>query len=218
MKPFNKLAALCILLWLLIVADGAIVLGAPNDDKEKKVPGRTTTWSIAPGPSSIKFKVQHLLLLEVEGRFKRFYGKVITQNQDFSIVRIESHIPVNSIYTGNQDRDGHLQEEDFFFVDQFPEINFKSNSITKTGEQTFKIKGDLTIRGITNPIELVAEFGGQRVIANGATCADFTASGVLNRFDYGLKWNGLSEAGGVLVGENVEIILKIRLVKESFDQ
>jgi len=220
MKPFNKLAALGILLWLLMVVDGAIVLGSTkdgNDGKEEEVSG-LTTWSIAPGRSSIKFKVQHLLLFEVEGKFKKFYGKVITQNQDFSIVRIESHIAVNSIYTGNRDRDAHLLEEEFFFVDQFPEISFKSNSITKTGEQTFKVKGDLTIRGVTKPIELVVECGGKKVISNGAICADFTASGMLNRFDYGLKWNSFTEAGGALVGEMVEIILKVRLVKEGFNQ
>ena len=220
MKPFNKLAALGILLWLFMVVDGAIVLGSKkdgNDGKDEEVSG-LTTWSIAPGRSSIKFKVQHFLLFEVEGKFKKVYGKVITQNQDFSIVRIESYIPVNSIYTGNQDRDAHLLEEDFFYVDQFPEISFKSYSITKTGEQTFKIKGHLTIRGVTKLIELEAECGGKKVISNGTICADFTASGMLSRFDYGLKWNSFTEAGGALVGENVEIILKIRLVKEGFNQ
>jgi len=103
-------------------------------------------------------------------------------------------------------------------VDQYPEISFKSSSITKTGAQTFKIKGLLTIRGVTKPIELVAECGGKKVISNGTICADFTASGMLSRFDYGLKWNSFTEAGGALVGENVEIILKIRLVKEGFNQ
>ena len=214
MKPFNNLAALGILLGLLIVSDGAIALGSPNDGKEEKGSG-LTTWSIASGRSSIKFKVQHLLLFEVEGRFKRFYGKVITKNQDFSIVQIESYIPVKSIYTGNEDRDAHLQQEDFFYGDEFPEISFKSNSITTTGEKTFKIKGYLTMRGVTKPIELEAEYGGQKVISNGDTCADFTVSGVLNRSDYGLKWNSLTEAGGALVGETVEITLKVRLVKED---
>ena len=218
MKPFNKLAAFGILLWLFMVVDGVMVLGSPNDRNDGEEVSGLTTWSIVPGRSSIKFKVQHLLLFEVEGKFKNVYGKVITQNKDFSIVRIESHIPVNSIYTGNQDRDAHLLEEDFFYVDQFPEISFKSYSITKTGKQTFKIKGHLTIRGVTKPIELEAECSGKKVISNGMICANFTASGMLSRFDYGLKWNSFTEAGGALVGEMVEIILKIRLVKEDFNQ
>jgi len=129
MKPFKNLAAFGILLWLLMVTDGAIALGFPNDGKEEKVSG-LTTWRIASGRSCIKFKVQHLLLFEVEGKFKRFEGKVITKNQDFSIVGIDSRIQVNSIYTGNQDRDAHLLEEDFFYVNQFPEISFQFNSIS----------------------------------------------------------------------------------------
>ena len=177
-------------------------------------PSEQTTWRMAPGRSFIKFKVKHLLLLNVEGKFRKFDGKVVTQNRDFSIVQIEGSIPVNSIYTGNQDRDRHLLEEDFFYVDQFPEISFKSKSIHKTDEQTYKIEGDLTIRGITKPIQLEGKYSGMKVISSGKILAEFTAYGSLNRSDYGLRWNTITEAGA-LVGETVEIILNATLIKEN---
>ena len=174
-----------------------------------------TTWRMAPGRSSIEFKVKHLLFLNVEGKFRKFEGKVVTENRDFSIVQIECFIPVNSIYTGNQDRDKHLLEEDFFYLDRFPEISFKSKSILKTGENTYKIEGDLTIRGITIPIQLKGKYGGQKVISSGKTLAEFTAYGSLNRNEFGLTWNTVTEAGGALVGETVEIIINATLIKED---
>lgn len=174
-----------------------------------------TTWKIAPGRSSVKFKVKHLLLFNVEGKFKKFEGKVVTQDKDFTNAQIEAVIESNSIHTGNRDRDKDLQGEHFFYTSEFERITFKSKSIAKIGEDDYKIIGDLTIRDTTKTIELIAEFTGLKELANGKSRADFIATGTLNRLDYGLKWNEFLETGKAIVGETVEIILKIALLKED---
>ena len=174
-----------------------------------------TAWQVAPGRSSINFKVKHLVLFHVKGKFRKFEGKVVTPDENFANAHIEATIRVNSIYTGNRDRDRHLLGEDFFCADEFPEIIFKSKSTVKTGENTYKITGDLTIRGITKPIELKAKYGGQKKLSSGQARVDFKATGSLNRFDYGLRWNEVMETGKAVVGKTVEITLKIALLKEN---
>ena len=174
-----------------------------------------TTWRVAPGRSSINFKVSHFIFFDVEGRFRRFEGKVQTSRGDFADARIEAKIQAGSIYTGNLDRDKDLVGEEFFDASKFPKIAFKSNTVSKApGENTYRINGDLTIKGITKPIVLTAKFEGRKILSDGSTRVDFTANGLLNRFDYGLKWNEFTEAGGAIVGEIVEINLKIALLAE----
>ncbi len=172
-----------------------------------------TTWRVAPGRSSINFKVAHLIVFEVEGRFRKFEGTVQAPRGDLSDARIELKIQAGSIYTGNQDRDKHLVGEEFFDASKFPEIAFRSNTVSKlAGENNYRINGDLTIKGITRTIDLAAKFKGRKLLSDGSECVDFVANGVLSRFDYGLKWNELTEAGGAIVGEIVEIKLKISLL------
>lgn len=174
-----------------------------------------TKWRIAPGRSSINFKVAHLIFFDVKGRFRKFEGTVQTPGGDFSDARIEAKIQAGSIYTGNQDRDKHLVGEEFFDASKFPEIAFKSNTVSKSaGEKNYRINGDLTIKGITRTIDLTAKFEGRRLLSDGIECVDFIANGLLNRFDYGLKWNELTDAGSAIVGETVEIRLKIALLAE----
>ena len=171
-----------------------------------------TTWQVAPGRSTISFKVRHLILFEVEGKFKKFNGTVVTKKDEFSDARIDVTIPVSSIYTGNKDRDNNLQDEDFFYAERYPTIRFTSGACIKTGEDTYRINGKLTIRDVTCPIELTAVFKSRKDISGGRTRVDFTATGSVNRFDYGLRWNELLEVGKPLIGETVEIILKIALL------
>lgn len=172
-----------------------------------------TIWHIAPGRSSFNFEVKHLLFFKVEGKFKKFEGKVVTQDGDFANASFDGKIQVSSIYTGNQDRDNHLLSEDFFCADKFPEIIFKCKSSVKTGENTYKIIGDLTMRGITKPINLTAKYEGQKKLSNGKTRVDLTFTGSLNRFDYELKWNEIIESGKAIVGKMVEIRLNVVLFK-----
>ena len=174
-----------------------------------------TTWQVASGPSSVTFKVQHLLFSQIEGAFKNYRGHVITPNADFSDALIEAVIPVNSIYTGHRARDSDLLGEDFFDAAHYPEIRFKSNAFEKTGEHTYKIIGALTIRGVTRTIELLARCTDPRSISGGRTRVDFTAHGSINRYDYGLRWNEIVGADQLLMGKTVEITLNIALIKES---
>ena len=173
------------------------------------------SWQLAPGRTSIEFKIKHLVVMEVKGKFKKFEGNIVTTNQDFSTALVEVSIPVASIHTGNQDRDTHLLGDGFFGADEYPHITFTSTEFIKTGEDTYTISGNLTIRDVTRPIELSADYSGQKLISGGKTRADFAITGSLNRFDYGLRWNEVSEAGRVLVGETVTLTMNIALIEED---
>ena len=175
-----------------------------------------TVWQIAPGRSKIQFKVRHLVFLEVEGRFKKFQGQVITPKETFVDSKMEMKINVDSIYTGIDDRDKHLLSADFFNKEEYPEITFTSKSVEKLDgidiKGRYKISGDLTMRGVTKPIVLDAVCDRIKVLPNGKTRIDLKAKGSLNRFDYKLEWNEMVEKSKAIVGENVDIDLKIALL------
>lgn len=173
-----------------------------------------TTWQVAPGRSSVNFKVKHLLFSHVDGRFKKFEGSMVTPSEDLSGAQLEATIHTGSIYTGNQDRDKHLNSVEFFSSDIFPKITFKSKKFVRTDAETYKILGELTIRGVTKPVVLTAKYEGQKTLKNGKQRLDFVAAGEVNRFDYDLKWNEFMESGGgAIVGDMVEIELDIALFK-----
>ena len=172
-----------------------------------------TIWHIAQGRSSVNFIASHLIFLRVEGRFKKFEGKVVIRDKDFANAKIDVKIQVSSIYTGNRDRDTNLLGEDFFYAKKFPEIIFKGKSLVKTNENTYKIIGELTMRGITRPIILTAKYESQKKLSNGKRRVDLTATGLLNRFDYGLKWNEIMEGGKAVVGKIIEITLNVVLLE-----
>ncbi len=172
------------------------------------------TWRVDPGPSSVEFSVRHLIFSTVDGSFGRFSGRVVTPNDDFAGGTITTAIRVDSIYTRHPDRDRELQGEEFFWAEKYPEILFRSTSVRRTAGRSYEVKGELTIRGVTRPIVLEAELEGQRTISMGRQRADFRITGSLNRYDYGLKWNEIVEAGGALVGEMVDIELDVALIRE----
>lgn len=175
---------------------------------------QTTRWTFDRSHSNIKFNVQHMLISEVTGYFKDYEGKVETQGDDFENAKIEFSASVASINTDNEKRDAHLKGDDFFNADKFPLMSFKSKSFTKAGEGKYKLVGDLTIRDVTKQVELDVTSGGIAK-AWGMTKAGFRIKGVINRFDYGLKWNALTEAGGWVVGPNVEIDCNVELDKQK---
>ncbi len=175
-----------------------------------------TTWQLAPGRSKLGFRVKHMVFLDVEGRFKKFEGRVIAPGDDLTQARMHVTIAADSVYTGISDRDRHLVGEDFFNTAQFPEITFTSREVIKMddpGEECYKIIGDLTVRGVTKPIVLMARCVSMKKLPNGKTRMDLVATGTLNRFDYQLQWNELLETGKAIVGENVNLDLKIALMK-----
>ena len=175
-----------------------------------------TVWTIAPGRSSIGFKVKHMVFSEVQGKFNRIEGSVVTLREDLDNARMEAVIPVASIYTGIRDRDQHLHSEDFFHVNAYPNITFRSTAVLKLPEKDrYKIIGDLTIRGVTRMVELTAIIKEKKVLSDGKVRMDFVANGQVNRYDFGLRWNEILETGGALVSDTVEINLNIALLNEG---
>lgn len=164
-----------------------------------------TTWKIDPSHSEINFKVKHLVVSTVTGHFSKFDASIKTNKEDFSDAKINFEADINSIDTRNEQRDGHLKSADFFDAEKHPKMTFVSKLIKKISDQEMKVIGDLTICGITKEITLdviyngkVAGFGGKEVVGFEVYCK-------LNRFDFGLQWNALTEAGGVVVSNEVKI-------------
>ena len=172
-----------------------------------------TTWQVARGPSNVGFKVSHLVFSEVEGRFTRFAGSVDLPGDQLEAARIEAEIDASSIRTGHKDRDEHLRSDEFFAVEEFPRIRFVSREVKRTGEDSYDIVGDLTIRDVTREIVLAAKSMGRRDTPSGPRL-DFEAVGALNRKEYGLRWNQIWD-GQMLLGDEVEIRLQICLVEAA---
>lgn len=172
-----------------------------------------TTWIIDPTHSSVQFEVSHLTVSSVSGLFTAYSGTVTSKKSDFEDAKVNVTIEAASISTNNLERDKHLKDAEFFDVEKYPEIKFKSTDFKSIGENKYRITGDLTIRDVTKPVTLDADFGGIVSISNKKK-AGFTARGTINRFDYGLKWNDALDNGGLIVGEKVDIILKLEMVKQ----
>lgn len=171
------------------------------------------TWTLDPTHSKVQFTVRHMVISEVPGNFKTFDFNIDSPKDDFSDSTVELKIHVDSIDTGVSDRDNHLRSADFFDVQKYPYITFKSKSFKKLKDEKYKLVGDLTIRNVTNEIELDVLYNGQ--IADpfgGKHRAGFKVMGTLNRFDYDLKWNMLIETGGAVVAKNINIVCDIELV------
>lgn len=175
----------------------------------------TTKWAIDPAHSEIEFKVKHLMISTVTGKFGSFHAEAETTSDDFSNASIRFHADVNSISTGNEQRDGHLKSDDFFNAEQFPTLNFVSTSFTKKSETTYALVGHLTIRDITKTVELAVEFNGIMSDPYGNTKAGFELSGKINRKDFNLKWSATTEAGSIVVSDEVKLVCNIQLVKQA---
>ncbi len=172
------------------------------------------TWAIDATHSNMNFTVSHLVISRVTGSFEKYKGTIENVEDDFTSARVHFSIDPASINTRNEDRDNHLRSDDFFNADQYPEISFTSTSITETGENRFKIQGDLTIRDITREITFEARLGGTAVDGYGNTKLGLEIRGSLNRFDYNLKWNQLTEAGGMTVGKEVDINGQLQFARQ----
>ena len=172
-----------------------------------------STWKVERGPSAVGFSVSHLVFSEVDGRFTRFSGSVELPGDDFEQARIQADIQASSIRTGHRDRDTHLKSDEFLYAEAFPTIRFVSRSVVHKGGDAYEIVGDLTIRDVTHEIVLAATSMGRRDTSAGPRL-DFMATGKLNRYDYGLRWNKLWD-GSALLGEEVEISLKVCLVESE---
>jgi len=175
----------------------------------------STVWKIDPIHSEIQFKVKHLVISTVTGEFTRFDATAEADGDDFEGSDVTFEADVTSVTTRNEQRDQHLLSDDFFNAEKYPKIVFKSTSLTKKGEDSYKLVGDLTIRDITKPVELDVEYGGTVQDPYGNTKAGFEVTGEINRKEFGLKWNGVTEAGNVLVSDKVTLQLSVQFAKQA---
>jgi polyisoprenoid-binding protein YceI len=176
---------------------------------------QASVWKQDNAHSRVNFSVTHMVISEVTGGFKEFDVTLTQGKDDFSGSSLEATIKTASINTENEMRDKHLRSDDFLNAEKFPAITFKSTSFEKTGENTFKITGDLTIRDVTKPVVLEAKYLGQVADGRGGTKAGFKATGSINRFDYGVKWNKAIEAGGLIVSDKVDLTFLMELQKQK---
>ncbi len=175
----------------------------------------TNRWDIDVGHSAIHFWVRHMVISKVHGRFARWSGAIELDPQDLSRSSVEVKIDAASIDTQVADRDAHLRSPDFLDVAKYPELTFRSRRVEKGGGSGLRITGDLTLHGVTREVTLEAEFAGTGKDPWGNERAGFSAKTSLDRKDYGLAWNAALEAGGVLVGEKVEISIELEAVKKA---
>lgn len=167
-------------------------------------------YDFDPSHTQIGFVARHMLVTNVRGQFNKFSGHIMLDGQDVTRSSAEVTIEVTSVDTGNERRDNHLRSADFFEVEKFPSMTFKSRKVEKRGDQLI-MTGDLTIRDVTKQVEIpfeltgpVAQRGRKRIGAEGTL--------KINRFDYGLKWNQAVETGGLVVGEDIRVELNISAV------
>jgi len=176
-------------------------------------PTATTTWTIDPAHSTVEFAVKHLMISTVKGRFVDVTGTIRADERDPKRSSVEATMSVASIDTRVEQRDNHLRSADFFDVEKYPTIVFKSTRIEGDPTDEFRLVGDLTIRGVTREITLDAAFEGRGKDPWGGERAGFSARTKLNRKDFGLTWNQALETGGVVVGDEVKVSVEVELVK-----
>jgi polyisoprenoid-binding protein YceI len=171
-------------------------------------------WELDPAHSEVTFRVKHLVITSISGKFERFKATFKSRARDFSDAEVTFDAEVASINTGNAQRDAHLQSDDFFNAAMFPHVVFKSTGMRKLNDSQFRLDGDITIRDVTKPITLDVEVGGIAVDPYGQTKAGFEVSGRLSRREFGLKWNALTEAGGAVAGDEVRIFASVQFIKK----
>lgn len=173
------------------------------------------TWKVDSAHSEVQFKVKHLMITTVTGYFKKFDLEVVTESDDFTTAsKIEFTADINSIDTNNQQRDTHLKSGEFFDAENHGQLKFTGHKYNASGDEG-KLPGDLTIRGVTKPLTVHVEFGGIVVDPYGQTKAGFTVTGKISRKEFGLTWNAVTEAGQVVVSDEIRLQCEIQLIKQG---
>jgi polyisoprenoid-binding protein YceI len=176
----------------------------------------TTTWNLDAAHSSAEFKVKHMMIANVKGHFSGLSGVLTEHTVDSTLSSVDASVPVATISTGDEKRDGHLKTAEFFDAEKFPTLNFKSTKVVKKGEEDYEVTGDLTIHGVTKPVTFAVE--GPSAPAKdpwGQTKIGLSATAKINRKDFGLSWNAALETGGFLVGDDVTINLEVQFIKAA---
>ncbi|KQR93610.1 hypothetical protein ASG01_10620 [Chryseobacterium sp. Leaf180] len=169
----------------------------------------STKWNLDLSHSEITFKVKHMMISNVKGNFTDFTAEIVADDDTFKNAKTTATIQTASVNTNSEDRDKHLRSEEFFNAEKFPTITFESDAMNQS------VTGNLTLNGVTKPINLDVDFGGINVDPWGNTKAGFSFEGKINRKDFGLNWNAALEAGGVLVSDEVKIAGELQFVKEA---
>lgn len=172
-------------------------------------------WVIDRAHSELGFSIRHMMIATVHGRFKEFEGYIDFDPANPAAAGGEININVASIDTREEGRNNHLRSGDFFDIEKYPEIHFKSTSIQPVNKSEFKVTGDLTIRDVTKPITFNVEIAGIIKDPYGKERAGLSATGSINRFDYGLTWNNVIETGALVAGDTVKIAVEIEATRES---
>lgn len=172
-------------------------------------------WNLDRSHSSVKFNVQHLVISEVDGTFKIFDGSVNAPTADFNNATINFTVDVNSINTDDEKRDGHLKSDDFFNAEKYPKMTFTSTSFKKVSGNKYALEGNLTIRDVTKKVKFAVVYGGTVKDPWGNVKAGFKATGKINRKDFGLKWGAMTEAGGAVVGDEVEMEIRVEFAQQK---
>ncbi len=173
------------------------------------------TWTIDPSHSHLGFSVRHLMVSKVRGEFTRFEGSIDIA-EEISESRVAATVDVASVNTRDEARDQHLRTSDFFAVDDHPEMSYRSTGLDRRGNEWI-LAGDLTLRGVTRPVELTVEFNGVQQDPWGGTRTGFSAETRINRKDFGVDWNAPIDGGGVVVGDKVTLTLEIEAVLQQDD-
>ena len=178
----------------------------------------TTKWKIDPAHSEILFTVKHLMITNVTGSFREFDLELETEENNFATTKnIVFTANVDSITTNSEQRDTHLKSSDFFDVEKYRQLKFTGKRFVTDGDHA-KLYGNLTIRDTTNPIVLDIQFGGMVVDPYGQTKAGFTVEGAVSRKEFGLTWNAVTEAGSVVVSDEIKIHADVQLIREAASQ
>ena len=175
----------------------------------------TTKWTIDNLHSEIGFKVKHMMITNVSGNFTQFNGSIQTEDHDFSKGKFEFSAEIDSINTGVADRDGHLKSDDFFNAEKYPQLTFKSTGVKRLSNEELVIEGEMTIRDVTKPVALSAELSEIVVDPYGQTKVGMAITGKIKRSDYGLKWNAVTEAGSIVVSDEIKLNCEVQFVKQA---
>jgi len=176
---------------------------------------RTTTWTVDPAHSIAEFSVKHLIVTTVKGRFREVEATLHIDEDSFENSSVTASIDVASIDTNLTDRDAHLRSDDFFNAEQYPKITFQSTRVEKVKGEKYLVHGDLTIRDMTKPVVLEAEFEGQVDDPWGNRRAAFTATTQISRKEFSVRWNQALETGGAVVSDNVKITLHVEAIEQK---
>ncbi len=175
----------------------------------------TVKWTLDPTHSEIQFKVRHLMISNVTGSFPKFDVQVETQDLDFMTAKIRFTAETAVVTTNNKQRDEHLRSADFFDAAKYPTLSFVATKYEKVDNDSYELYGDLTIRDVTKKIKLDVEFGGVITDPWGNTRAGFTINGKVNRKEFGLMWNAVTEAGGLVAGDDARIHGEVEFIKQA---